>query len=618
MTCTVVVEMDGDMRISGRNQSTYFTYVLHYNQANDSWSILNHFPCTCSTLAVVHSKLQLTAVGNIYSDVGGTQVVYSINAYPDVLTACYGATALGHGSTIIVAGGIAYWESRVTLVEVIAINKIPLQAKCTNVQSLSYALLVIIGDQLYISSGYSGDTVVVSKLLETRKKVDTLFAQNEMSDLLRDSLYLREYDCGLGVFGGRRTSEDGQLQYKAVHRLLCPQKPQILNLHPRSTTAVISVKIPGVTCSTESPVSCVEISCVCAITNDDTIWELKISCEFKIDPVAGTGDVRVFTMKELFPDSRYRFTVKAKNAEGWSEPSESRRGKTKPFPPKPAKPDRPIIKLCTPTKINLTVQVPQSTCSVNFPIIAWKLTTNEGEVIKYYPLDENDFANQSVVLPVANLNPETQYTLQVLARNENGWSEPSSMFEINTAVLSMPKNLRVSSNRSHSHIKIRWNAPDSILITRYEIEKKTESNTDDCNHEIVKVAADKFSATFTKLKHNTYYYFKIRSCYGLEFSTWSEEIKANTRIHKGIKAALSPLVWAGCTLTAPVSLGVLYGKRMANRPSSSKIAVVAGTVAGVISGAVYPGLLGGTLCAHAFVHGIDRLSDQSDDEETEF
>ena len=40
-----------------------------------------------------------------------------------------------------------------------------------------------------------------------------------------------------------------------------PQKPEISDLFLRSTTAVVTVKIPEVTCSTESPVTCGNIIC---------------------------------------------------------------------------------------------------------------------------------------------------------------------------------------------------------------------------------------------------------------------------------------------------------------------------------------------------------------------
>ena len=393
-----------------------------------------------------------------------------------------------------------------------------------------------------------------------------------------------------------------------------PQKPKILDIFPRSTTAVITVQIPRATCGTESPVTHVKISCICTTKSK----QKQGSHKFKIDPAAGTGDgdVYVKTMRKLRPGSRYNFTVKSKNAEGWSELSDFKVAHTNSLPPKPTKPDRPVIEACTPTKVNLTVQVPQNTCSIKSPINAWKLsgyTADREEFTKYYPIDENDFIKQSIVLSVDDINPEKQYTLRLLARNENGWSEPSDTFKIEIAVPSPPKNVRVSSKRSHSLIKIRWNAPDSFVITHYEIARRTDK--DDYNDlNIVKAPADKFSATFTKLRHNTFYYFKIRSCNELRVGAWSEEIKTNTRIHKGIKAVISPAVWLLGTVTSPIAFAIVLGMTVANKPTSSKATVAAATAAGAVAGTLGSPVIVGTFCAHAFVHGIDTLSVQSDDE----
>ena len=251
MTCCAV-EMDGDVYISGRSQSTHFINVLHYSQANNSWSILNHLPCTHSSLAVVRSKSQLITVGGIYPDVRDdvnfeedtppklsgkvltwdAQMECWVNAYPDVPTARCSATAVGHGSTVIVAGGVTGWEPTVTstsVVEVMMVDDIPLRSQWITVQSLpypsSFALPMIIDDQLYIASGYSGDkttcgvlTAAVAKLVDT-KKDDAIFVWEKMSDLPHDSLSIGECDGRLVVFGGKRKSgtlEDGQLQYKVV------------------------------------------------------------------------------------------------------------------------------------------------------------------------------------------------------------------------------------------------------------------------------------------------------------------------------------------------------------------------------------------------------------------
>ena len=394
-----------------------------------------------------------------------------------------------------------------------------------------------------------------------------------------------------------------------------PQQPEISELFLRSTTAVVTVKIPDIICRTESPATCMEIA-----YNVAPSQQLS-KREFKIKPAAENG-IHVFTIKELCPNSRYNFTAKTKNAEGWSKSSHFQGGNTLPLPPKPTKPEHPIIKACTSTKVILIVKVPKNTCSKISPIIAWKLcgySADKEEIVKYYTLDENDFIEQFITLTVADLNPNQKYTLQVLAQNENGWSEPSDKFEIHIATPSTPKNVRVSTNRTHSLIKIRWDAPESTLISHYEIMIRTKKGYYS-DVKPVKAPANKFSATFTKLKQNTHYCFKICTCNGFHASAWSEEIETNTRIHKGIKAVLSPIVWALGTATSPILTpigGAGVAAIVAHEKVGTKSAVAAGT-AGAIGGAAL-GIIGAPLMgagyAHAFVHGIDELSDQSDDED---
>ena len=387
-----------------------------------------------------------------------------------------------------------------------------------------------------------------------------------------------------------------------------PQKPEISNLFLRSTMAVVTVKIPGIICTTESPVTCLEVSYVSA-TN--TKWS---NCEFKTKPAEkNTND---FSVSGLQPDSKYSFRVRTMNAEGWSEHSEVITGNTLTLTPKPTKPDPPVIEAHTPTKVALVVKVPENTCNIKLPIIGWKVSgygADKERINKYWtPLS----MEKSDILSLADLNPNQKYTLQLFAKNENGWSTPSEEFTIWISMPSTPKNVRVSSKRTHSLIKIRWKAPDSSLITHYEIMKRTKKDKYDGKR--ITIPANKFSATFIKLKQNTHYCFAIRTCNGSHASGWMQ-IESNTRIHKPIKAAFSPL-WplgtAGSPIITPLVSGAAAGM-VGNKMSGKKATVAAGT-AGIVGGATV-GLLGapfvGAGFAHSFVHGIDELSDQSTDED---
>ena len=256
MISCCAVEMNGDVYVSGRSCYTQYINVLHYSQANKTWSILSHLPCTHSSLAVVRSKSQLIAVGGIYADfefdiendledgiptkvsckvlTWDAQMENWVNAYPDMPTARCSATAVGHGSTVIVAGGVTGWEPGVSstqAVEVMNVNETtPSQSEWSMVQCLphpsSFGIPLIINDQLYIVSGYSGSkttcgilTATIPALL-TSKKEGTSCGWDRISDLPHDSLSISDYEGQLIVFGGKRksgTREDGStVQYRVV------------------------------------------------------------------------------------------------------------------------------------------------------------------------------------------------------------------------------------------------------------------------------------------------------------------------------------------------------------------------------------------------------------------
>jgi len=91
-------------------------------------------------------------------------------------------------------------------------------------------------------------------------------------------------------------------------------------------------------------------------------------------------------------------------------------------------------------------------------------------------------------------------------------------------------------------------------------------------------------------------------------------------MYKAIKGALSPAVWAAGTLVSPIVAPLATGAAagMVASENHGKIATVAAGTAGTVGGTIL-GTLGapviGAACAHVFVHGLDELSDQSDDEQ---
>ena len=319
-----------------------------------------------------------------------------------------------------------------------------------------------------------------------------------------------------------------------------PQTPEISNLSLLSTIAIVTIKIPGVMSKTESPVTRVKVAYASAT---DKRWT---DCEFNLAP--GKNDAPTFMVNGLQPDTNYNFMVKSVNAEGWSNSSCYLERNTSILPPKPFKPDPPIIEAETPSKVKLVVEVPENTCVKTAPIIEWKVSgySKDKENKKcdfgaFWKVDHTQFTKKSVICVLSEINPDQKYTLQLFAKNESEWSLPSEEFIVcQNAMPSEPKDVRVSSYLTHCQIKIRWKAPELSPITHYEIMKK-KTKVHDYNGKRNHISANKIdiSATFRKLEENTHYSFLVRTCSNSYASKWIV-IEAMTR-KKNIRSKFSQL-----------------------------------------------------------------------------
>lgn len=164
----------------------------------------------------------------------------------------------------------------------------------------------------------------------------------------------------------------------------------------------------------------------------------------------------------------------------WCDYSDLKEGNTIELPPKPTKPNIPQL-TASARKINLIAVMPENTCtgtnSETSPIVSWKISgfykikDSDEQVEKVYKLSDTDSMATVSCLPIMDLDHNQEYTLQISAENEAGWSEPSEKFKIHIASPSVPKDFHVSSKSKKALIKLRWKASDTSLITHYQIEK---------------------------------------------------------------------------------------------------------------------------------------------------
>lgn len=209
-----------------------------------------------------------------------------------------------------------------------------------------------------------------------------------------------------------------------------------------------------------------------------------------------------------------------------------------------------------------------------------------------------------------------------------------------SAVPGPPVNVRSSSKRTSSLIKLRWDPPNENpeAVYRYELQMKRKNRDD---YEFVTYSY-KLSAKATGLKSNTSYRFIVISRNKAGKGNFSLEHKEKTRLGKFAVAALTPAVFIGGTVAAPfagivgggVAGGVLGGASgvavadsIDNKAGATTAGITTGVTAGVaggVAGAVGGGVVGtlgapviGGVLARKFVKHGDEYSSQSSEDEDE-
>ena len=285
--------------------------------------------------------------------------------------------------------------------------------------------------------------------------------------------------------------------------------------------------------------------------------------------------------------------------------------------PVPSQPPAPEVTIISPSIAKLTLTPPKRICHSESPVTEWLVQYVEHGTGREW-CDKHCTSEPQVKYHTAflgPLKPNQLYYLKISAKNTEGWSIPSEVASMDTknVVPSKPTKFRISSKRTHSLIKLRWHPPaeDSshMHVTHYEVRKRRKK---DIKYGEPLNAKNRLSFTFDNLSHNTCYVFQVRACNGELNSGWCDEIEGNTRIHKAIKAALSPAVFLGATASSPflTTMGFSYGAKKEEKGTATVVAAGAG---GAAIGTLGAPLIGGAL-THMFVHGIDKLSDQSDGE----
>ena len=329
------------------------------------------------------------------------------------------------------------------------------------------------------------------------------------------------------------------------------------------------------------------------------------------------------------PGKYYSFKIRAVNKGGHGEWSNEIRARFKKGVPE--RPTKPTIQVEGSNSVIVSVLQPTEDQSNGAPVTSCivEYAANDGNATMWESLrcslKKWSTADNKVKVTIVKLNGGTQYEFRVKFQNEIGCSSPSESTTCQTHVPipGIPGELRVSTKRTSSMIKVRW-VPPSInpeAVHRYELQMRTKKGK-------WRNAAysTKTSAKATGLKQDKKYFFRVQALNRRDESYgFTDPIDAETRFGKAAKAALTPLVFVGGTLAAPfssaliggISSGVLAAYSVDNKAGATAAGVAAGVAGGVgggIVGTLGAPIVGGAL-AHTFVHWGDEYSDQSSDED---
>ena len=139
------------------------------------------------------------------------------------------------------------------------------------------------------------------------------------------------------------------------------------------------------------------------------------------------------------------------------KPGDFRKGYTLCLSPIPAKPNPPLTKPWTSTKVNFIAHKPKNTCGIKSPILAWNVTSREDKEEVHRCSVKTNISYQKIC--VSNLNAITIYVqFQLHAKNEKG----GEMFKIHIGSPSPLKDTHVPS-KDYIH-KLKFDRMNLILL----------------------------------------------------------------------------------------------------------------------------------------------------------
>jgi hypothetical protein len=368
-------------------------------------------------------------------------------------------------------------------------------------------------------------------------------------------------------------------------------------------------------------------------------------CRLKEDPNAfcvklGPPRVKAGTL--------YTIRVRCINKSGPGEWSKATVFRFKSGPPK--KPYKPTVTIQSHTEVLITVKRPPLDDENGSPITCCKveyikkggndstwstkqLDMSLGLTGSSFPADSANAKQSHVKIGIPSLTPDTAYCFRIKMMNKVGESIPSDPCDIIITQLipGPPQNVRISSKRRDTTLKVRWQEPfkNPQSVYQYKVQtrmanKKSEWMTRDAVGEKCR------SAKVQSLETDTKYEFRVQAINRNEAGEWSNTVEAETRFGVfgravGVAGVFVVGVVGGPAIGA-VGFGAMAAAAAKNKPDreTAKKAAELGAGVGAGVGGAAVGLIGAPIIggmAAAIVNkklaGEIDISPQSSDDENE-
>ena len=232
------------------------------------------------------------------------------------------------------------------------------------------------------------------------------------------------------------------------------------------------------------------------------------------------------TFSNLKPNTEYCFRVRGTN-EGkkgeWSKPCEIQSTSGP-----PCQPPKPEVEIIAPKEATIQVPMLKNEDENGSPVthvIIETCTSNtdaqwSSKLCKVH-------ANKAPINQVVKLDNSVQYYFRVRMKNEAGDSNPSEIVKAPYLIPGPPQNIHKQENlwvreMSHNRITVTWDKPvdQPLAVKQYEVEMQQK----DVGEPIFRTTANSetSTATFSNLKPNTEYCFRVRGTNERKKGEWSK------------------------------------------------------------------------------------------------